>query len=109
MNKAEFFHEAHRDLPGPLAGIHVLEATTTWAGPMCGCLLADFGADVIKVELPEGEVSRTMPPFLPNTPSSLSTLHAPVNRNKRSLSLDLRTPEGLDTFFQLAPHSALIA
>src|SRR4029450_4392590 len=108
MDKADFFREARRDVSGPLAGTRVLEATTTWAGPMCACLLADFGADVIKVELPEGEVSRTMPPFLPNTPSSLSTLHATVNRNKRSLSLDLRTPEGRDIFLRLVTRSDVI-
>ena len=47
MDKAEFFREARDDLTGPLAGLRVVEATTTWAGPMCGCLLADFGADVV--------------------------------------------------------------
>ena len=62
MEKNDFFREARRDIPGPLAGVRVLEATTTWAGPMCGCLLADFGADVIKVELPDGEISRSRDP-----------------------------------------------
>ena len=52
MDKSEFYREARTDLTGPIAGLRVLEATTTGAGPMCASLLADFGADVIKVELP---------------------------------------------------------
>ncbi|MGE0827369.1 MAG: CaiB/BaiF CoA transferase family protein [Candidatus Binatia bacterium] len=108
MEKTDFFRDARRDFPGPLAGTRVLEATTTWAGPMCGCLLADFGADVIKVELPDGEISRTIPPFLPDTNPPISNMHATVNRNKRSLSLDLRKPEGRDIFLRLAARSDIV-
>jgi crotonobetainyl-CoA:carnitine CoA-transferase CaiB-like acyl-CoA transferase len=88
LEKSEFYRDARRDLTGPLAGVRVVEVTTTWAGPMCGCLLADFGADVIKVEHPEGEIARRSPPFLPGTQPPLSFMHASVNRNKRSLALD---------------------
>ena len=108
MEKNDFFREARRDIPGPLAGVRVLEATTTWAGPMCGCLMADFGADVIKVELPDGEISRTIPPFLPDTNPPVSNMHATVNRNKRSLSLDLRTPDGREIFLKLATGSDVV-
>ena len=108
MDKSEFYREARTDLTGPLAGLLVLEATTTWAGPMCACLLADFGADVIKVELPGGEVSRRLPPFLPNTNPPVSGAHAIVNRNKRSLSLDLRTAEGQDVFLKLATQADIV-
>jgi len=108
MEKDDFYREARRDLPGPLAGTRVLEATTTWAGPMCACLLADFGAEVIKVELPDGEVIRRMPPFLPDTNPPVSSLHAAVNRNKRNLSLDLRTVEGREIFLKLAARSDVI-
>ena len=108
MQKSEFFREARRDGMGPLAGLRVLEATTTWAGPMCGCLLADFGADVIKVEHPAGEIARRSPPFLPDTDPPVSFMHATVNRNKRSLSLDLHHPEGRDVFLALARESDVV-
>jgi formyl-CoA transferase len=102
MDKARFYREARHDLPGPLGGLRVVEATTTWAGPMCGCLLADFGADVVKVEHPQGEIARRAPPFLPGSDPPVSFMHATVNRNKRSLALDLRRPEGLEVFLELA-------
>jgi formyl-CoA transferase len=108
MDKSEFYREARTDLTGPLAGMRVLEATTTWAGPMCACLLADFGADVIKVELPGGEVIRRMPPFLPGLEPPVSGGHATVNRNKRSLSLDLRTAEGQENFRTIAARSDIV-
>ncbi len=62
MQKEQFFRNAAQGESGPLAGTRVIEVATTWAGPMCGCLLADLGADVIKVELPQGEVARHLPP-----------------------------------------------
>ncbi|MGH0031235.1 MAG: CaiB/BaiF CoA transferase family protein [Myxococcota bacterium] len=108
MEKSEFFREARRDGTGPLAGLRVLEATTTWAGPMCGCMLADHGADVVKVEHPGGEIARRSPPFLPGTNPPLSFMHATVNRNKRSLALDLRNPRGRDLFLDLAERSDVV-
>jgi len=102
MEKADFYREARDDLPGPLAGVRVLEATTTWAGPMCGCLLADFGADVVKVEHPAGEIARRSPPFLPGGPSQRSFMQETVNRNKRSLALDLHADAGRALFLRLA-------
>jgi crotonobetainyl-CoA:carnitine CoA-transferase CaiB-like acyl-CoA transferase len=108
MEKSRFFRDARRDLPGPLAGLRVLEATTTWAGPMCGCMLADHGADVVKVEHPGGEIARRSPPFLPGTDPPLSFMHATVNRNKRSLALDLHDPRGRDLFLRLAERSDVV-
>src|SRR5258708_7759655 len=105
MNKDDFWREARRDLPGPLGGLRVLEATTSWAGPMCACMLADLGADVIKVEEPGGEVTRRLPPFVTG---KVGYLHATVNRNKRSLTLDLRQSEGRDIFLKLAARSDVV-
>jgi formyl-CoA transferase len=72
MTKGEFFREARNDLSGPLAAVRVLEATTTLAGPSCAATLADLGADVIKVETPEGDVTRRLPPLLPGTKISFA-------------------------------------
>jgi formyl-CoA transferase len=108
MRRRDFYREARSDLPGPLAGLRVVEATTTWAGPMCGCILADFGADVVKVENPEGEIARRSPPFLPDISPPLSFMHATVNRNKRSLCLDLRRPGGREVFRALARRADVL-
>ena len=78
MTKAEFFRDARKDLSGPLAGVRVVEATTTAAGPLCSAMLADLGADVIKVETPEGEVTRRLPPTLPGT--NIGFVHGTINR-----------------------------
>ena len=97
MDKEEFYANARRDLSGPLHGVTVVEATTTWAGPMAGCVLADLGARVIKVEHPDGEVARRLPPTLPA--SQLTAFNETVNRNKESLALDLRDPDHLQQLY----------
>jgi formyl-CoA transferase len=86
MTKPEFFSEARHDLSGPLAGIRVVEATTTAAGPLCSAMLADLGADAIKVETPRrrGESAATA-----SSGDKVSWAQATFNRNKRSLILDL--------------------
>ena len=106
MNKSDFYREARADLPGPLAGVRVLETATTWAGPMCAAVLADLGADVIKIEIPPGEVGRYIAPTLPGT--TVGFAHATVNRNKRSLGLDVRRPEGRDIVLELAKRSDIL-
>jgi formyl-CoA transferase len=108
MDKSDFYRNARHDLTGPLHGIRVLEATTSWAGPMCGCMLADLGADVIKVEATDGEVGRKVPPWLTGEEGRVSFLHATVNRNKRSLTLDLRRDEGREIFLKLAAVSDVV-
>ncbi len=101
MTRDEFFSGARTDGVGALSGVRVVESTTTWAGPMCGMLLADLGAEVIKVEQPDGEVARRLPPLLPGTREPLSFMHVTANRGKRSLSLDLRHDEGRELMLRL--------
>ena len=106
MEASEFFANARDDMTGPLQGVRVVEATTTWAGPMAGCVLADFGADVIKVEHPAGEVIRRLPPLIPD--SSLTVADQTVNRNKRNLTLDLRADKGREVFLELCRTADIV-
>ncbi len=94
MRRADFYREARRDRRGRSRDLRVVELTTTWAGPMGGCMLADFGADVIKVEHPRGEIARRSPPFLPGPSRRSRSCTRRVNRNKRSLALDLHDARG---------------
>ena len=75
---------------GPLTDLKVIEVCTTIAGPACARLLADFGADVIKIEPPEGDPVRQMGQHIDN----VSLYAASILRNKRSVVLDLKTPQG---------------
>ncbi|CAI8026988.1 Succinate--hydroxymethylglutarate CoA-transferase [Geodia barretti] len=84
---------------GPLAGMVVLDLTQILAGPMCTMVLADMGADVIKIEKPQGgdDNRRMGPPFVKDWSAGFLA----VNRNKRSLALDLRSEEGRGVFRRL--------
>jgi crotonobetainyl-CoA:carnitine CoA-transferase CaiB-like acyl-CoA transferase len=78
--------------PGPLAGLKVIDLSHVMAGPTCSMLLADMGADVIKVEkMPGGDDARRM---VPPTIGPESAAFLIMNRNKRGLALDLKTPGG---------------
>lgn len=79
---------------GPLAGIKVIELCHLIAGPYCGMLLADEGADVVKVEPPQGELTRARAPFRTTDEGTMSGYFVSLNRRKRSVALDLKHPEG---------------
>lgn len=76
-------------MSGPLKGIRVADLSRFVAGPYCGMLLADMGAEVIKVEKPEGEETRSIPPFF-NDIEGDSHYTAALNRNKRAITLNFR-------------------
>lgn len=88
----------YKQFVNALDGLRVLDVTQFMAGPFCTMLLADFGADVIKVEPPSGDGTRQMPPSV----GAESPAFNAVNRGKRSVVLDLKTPEGRDIFKRLA-------
>ena len=106
MEKSQFFAEARPDSVGPLVGIRVIDITTSWSGPMASCVLADLGADVIKVEAPGGEVTRRLPPDLPGT--SLGYVNQAVNRNKRSVTVDLHVEAGRKLFLELVATADVV-
>lgn len=76
----------------PLSGVRVVEFCQVLAGPYCGMLLADLGAEVIKVEPPEGDMMRQWPPITEGSEGGYSENFASINRNKRSVVLDLKDP-----------------
>ena len=88
---------------GPLAGMVVLDLTQILAGPMCTMVLADMGADIIKIEKPQGgdDNRRMGPPFIKDWSAGFLA----VNRNKRSLALDLRSEEGREVFRRLVKNA----
>jgi crotonobetainyl-CoA:carnitine CoA-transferase CaiB-like acyl-CoA transferase len=85
----------------PLAGIRVIELANFIAGPLAGTLLGDMGADVIKVEPPQGDMGRATPPIRNDESVSFVAL----NRNKRSLVLDLKRPQAVEILRKLAAKS----
>lgn len=92
----------HKNKPqGPLVGLRVLDIATVVAAPSAASLLADYGAEVVKVEMPgAGDGCRNFPPFK----DGKALWWKVTNRNKKMVSLDLRTPEGLAIFKQLLPE-----
>lgn len=92
------------DRRGPLAGYRVLELGSTVAGPFCGRLFADFGAEVIKVEPPEGDAVRTMGKRCENE----SLYAASILRNKSLIAIDLRSEEGREVVRRLVAQSDVV-
>ena len=92
-------------MSGILSGVRVVDLTRYIAGPYCGELLADMGAEVIKIEKPgEGEITRTAGPWK----DGISLFFQACNRNKKSVTADMRTPEGLEIAKKLIAKSDVL-
>jgi len=88
----------------PLTGVRILDLTRVLSGPFCTALLGDLGADVVKVEAPEGDSVRGQGAIR----DGLSWYFAQFNRNKRSIRLDLRKPEGREVLGRLIAQSDVL-
>ncbi|MDQ5977916.1 MAG: hypothetical protein QG602_888, partial [Verrucomicrobiota bacterium] len=94
-------------MPGPVQGLVVLDLSRILAGPWATQVLADFGADVIKIEHPRGgdDTRQWGPPHLADTtgqPTSESAYYLSANRGKRSVAIDFSQPEGQELVRRLA-------
>ena len=83
---------------GPLSGIKVADLTTVLLGPFATQILGDHGADVIKIESPEGDLTRDIGP---SRSKRMSTVYLNANRNKRDLCINLKSEDGLAAMMQL--------
>ncbi len=93
----------------PLTGIRILDVSHIVAGPFCGAILADFGAEVIKVEPPgKGDRARDVAPFVECGEARVSGFFATVNRNRRGVVLDLKSGPGKETFRKLVGVSDVL-
>jgi len=102
--------QAGDKLPLPLEGIRVLDATHIVAGPFCSMILADMGADVIKIERPgTGDLVRSRGPFIKSKDGrEVSSRFLGVNRNKKSVAIDLRNPRCKTAFEELVRNSDVL-
>jgi crotonobetainyl-CoA:carnitine CoA-transferase CaiB-like acyl-CoA transferase len=93
-------------MPGALDGLRVIDLSRVLGGPYCGQMLADHGAEVIKVEPPQGDETRTWgPPF---DKEGISAYFAGINRNKRTIALDLSKPEGREVLLKLLAEADVL-
>jgi len=92
----------------PLSGITVLDLTHVLAGPFCTQIMGDLGAEVIKIERPGiGDQTRRMPPHFVGEKKQ-SAYFLAINRNKKSLTLDLKSPEGKEIFYDLTKRADVV-
>lgn len=93
------------DIQGALSNLKILDLTRVLAGPFCTMILADMGADVIKIEMPErGDDSRNYPPFVEGE----SLYYANINRSKKSITLNLKSEEGKKIFFDFVKSADIV-
>ena len=99
-------HSQTTGTTGPLSGIRILDLSRLLPGAYASQMLADFGADVIKIEEPgSGDYGRAMPP---HGPGGMSLYFLAINRNKRSMTINLKTATGREVFLRLVREADVV-
>ncbi|WP_043334519.1 CaiB/BaiF CoA transferase family protein [Belnapia moabensis] len=93
--------EMPKDATGPLKGLRVLDLTAVVLGPFCTQMLGDWGAEIIKVEPPSGDIVRNSGVYRNR---GMASVFLGINRNKRDLAIDLKSPEGAEVLRRLIPQ-----
>ena len=103
---------------GPLRGLRILDLTHVWAGPLGTRILADLGAEVVKIEAPMGRGPRQYRGGLPlggwlggepqDEPWNVNAILVKLQRNKKSVALDLKAAAGRETFLELAKEADVV-
>jgi crotonobetainyl-CoA:carnitine CoA-transferase CaiB-like acyl-CoA transferase len=100
MTSANIRSEAGEPVPGPLAGVRILDLTSVVLGPLATQILGDYGAEIIKIENLEGDLMRANGVSLH---PGMSSVFLAINRNKRSIAVDLKSAEGREILKRLVP------
>ena len=93
------------DIKPPLNGVRIVDFTQVMAGPQCTMMLGDMGAEVIKVEPPGGDYSRQMPPHFHQGDSAY---YLGLNKNKKSIVVDLKQPQGRQVIYDLVRRADVV-
>jgi succinyl-CoA:mesaconate CoA transferase len=107
MSQNDSADEQAADDEGPLSGLRVLDLTQMLAGPFATMIMADLGADVVKIEPPRGDMTRSNPPHLEEDEAYGGYFHS-INRNKRSVVLDLKSDGGRETFLEMVEDADIV-
>lgn len=108
QNDAARSHDAGNSVEGPLSGIRVVELCHLIAGPYVGMLLADEGAEVVKIEPPRGELTRSREPIRTTDQGTMSGYFASLNRRKKSVVLDLKSDAGIELLHRLLADADVV-
>ncbi|MGE5254432.1 MAG: CoA transferase, partial [Planctomycetaceae bacterium] len=98
--------DGKKESSGPLKGVRIIDLSMMLAGPSGSMLMGDLGAEIIKVEPLDGDETRVGPPYF--YAENMSAYYWSINRNKKSIVINLKSPEGRQVFYDLVAKSDVV-